>query len=209
MRRLFAVAAFLLALPCQAADWDDQVVLMSPNASSCTFWQLSRASDFSRNTITLDWDLLDQLAQETAGQPGTSLAVALDQWDPAKGTPTGEAKHYGSAAYCTIAIRAPAAPKPAGKSKKKAKAAEPGASGGSIAEIACHRRDGAGRSSFVFGRSSQQAKRDGMVRYSHACTAGCEQAPFPRIHELSIDDGPGNPAHEKDLDAFYKACARR
>lgn len=216
MRRLSILAALLAVLPCHAA-WDDQVILMSANAANCTFWQLSRASDLPRSSVELDWALVDELALESAGK--AELAVALDQWDPAKGTPTAGSKHYGSAAYCTIATRAPKAekqePPPAGdrkKGKNKAKPqpkADPVGKGANISEIACYRRNGAGRSKYLFGQSTREALRDGMVRYSHACTEGCERAPFQRLHELSIDDGPENPAHEKDLEAFYQACVKR
>lgn len=222
MRRLPVLAALLLALPCHAASWSDQVVLMSPDSAHCSFWQLFPAGDFSRSSVTLDWDIVDQLRLEIAGKPDLSIAVALDQWDAKKGAPRGDLQRFDTAAYCTVSTQAPAAKKPESsgsskggkgkdkkKSKSRAKPAEAALVGTNISEIACYRRDGAGRTRSVFARRTQQARRDGMVRYSHACTEGCEQAPFQQLHELSMDDGPGNPAHEKDLEALYKACVRR
>lgn len=215
MRRLSVLAALLLALPCHAASWSDQVVLMSPDSAHCRFWQLFPAADFSRSSVTLDWDIVDQLRQEIAGNPDLSVAVALDQWDAKKGAPRGDLQRFDTAAYCTVSTRQPVAKKAdskstgKGKKKSKAKPAEAALIGANIAEVACYRRDGAGRSKSLFARRTQQARRDGMVRYSHACTEGCEDAPFQQLHELSMDDGPGNPAHEKDLEALYKACVRR
>ena len=222
MRRLSILTILLAVLPCHAA-WDDEVILMSANAANCTFWQLSRAGDLPRSSVELDWALVDELALESAGK--AELAIALDQWDPAKGTPTAGSKHYGTAAYCTIATRSPKAeaekqePPPVsdkkkGKSKVKAKPqskpkAEPVARGANISEVACYRRNGAGRYKYVYGQGTRQALRDGLVRYTHACTEGCERAPFQRLHELSIDDGPENSAHEKDLEGFYQACVQR
>jgi hypothetical protein len=218
VRTLFVMAALLAVLPCHAA-WDDQVILMSANGANCTFWQLSRASDLPRSSVQLDWALVDELALEAGGHEG--IAIALDQWDPAKGTPTAGSKHYDRAAYCTIATRAPKAeaeksePPAAGKKGKDKSRAKPkpkaelAAKGANISEIACYRRNGPVRDKYVFGRSTREALRDGMVRYTHACTEGCERAPFQRLHELSIDDGPENPAHEKDLEAFYQVCVKR
>ncbi len=203
MRYLSALAALLLVAPSHAA-WDDQVVLMSPDASACRFWQLSRAADFSRNDLSLDWALVDELARDAGGEQ--ALAIAVDQWDPARGAPTAGNRHQASAAYCRITAQAPA---PAGRSRAGKKGKPVVLQGADIAEIACYRHRGADKIRTVFGRRVQQAVRDGAVRYTHECSEGCGQAPFPRIHELSMDDGPGNPAHEKDLNAFYQACTRR
>lgn len=204
MRGLFAAAALLLAWPCHAA-WDDQVVLVSPDPGQCRFWQLSRAADFSRNDLSLDWALVDELALDAGGEQ--AMAIAVDQWDPARGAPTAGSRNQATAVYCSIATREPAPPaRPKGGRKGRAEAVLQGAH---ISGIACYRRQGAGKIETVFGRRSQQAVRDGAVRYTHECSEGCGQAPFPRIHELSMDDGPENPAHEKDLNAFYQACRRR